>query len=104
MTHDTHIYGKIESETGMRRVLTEIRHDVATAESRSDLTTLYRRAGYLITLTYAPSWHEKFGGEEATALRAVGADEFCKTARAINHRAVQVGTEADYDEKWGHER
>ena len=102
MAHDPPIYGKIDSETGMRRIFTEIRHDVTTAESRPDLTKLYRRAGYLITLTYAPSWHEKFGTEEATALRAVGADEFCKTAKEINHRAVQVGTKADYDETWGH--
>lgn len=104
MTHDPHIYGTINSEAGMRRVFTEIRDDVASAESRPDLTKLYRRAGYLITLTFAPSWHEKFGTDEAKALRAVGADEFCKTAKEINHRAVQVGTKADYDEKWGHDR
>ena len=28
-------------------------------------------------------------------------DEFRKTARKINDRARQIGTEADYDEKWG---
>ena len=104
MTHDPHVYGNINREAGMRRVFTEIRDDVAIAESRPVLTKLYRRAGYLITLTYAPSWQEKFGTEEATALRAVGEDEFCKTAKAINHRAVLVGTEADYHEKCGHER
>ncbi len=104
MTHDPHVYGAINSEAGMRRVFTEIRQGVAIAESRPDLTKLYRRAGYLITLTYAPSWHEKFGSEEATVLRGVGADEFRKTAREINHRSVQLGIEANYDETWGHYR
>jgi len=55
MTHDLQIYSKIESETGMRRVFAEIRQDVENAASRPALTELYRRAGYLITLTYAPS-------------------------------------------------
>jgi hypothetical protein len=31
----------------------------------------------------------------------VGEEEFQKTARKINRRAGQIGTEADYDEKWG---
>jgi hypothetical protein len=61
---------------------------------------LYKRAGYLITLTYAPSWEEKFG-REASSLRKVGEEEFRKTARKINRRAEQIGTGADYDEKWG---
>lgn len=104
MTNDPHVYGKIDSEAGMRGTFLKIRHDVAIAESRPVLTKLYRRAGYLITLTFAPSWQEKFGTEEATVLRAVGEDEFARTARKINQRAIQVGTEADYDEKWGHEK
>jgi hypothetical protein len=64
------------------------------------LTELYRRAGDLITLTRAPSWEEKFGGNAAT-LRRIAREEFSRTARKINRRARQLGTEADYDEKWG---
>jgi len=104
MAQDRHIYGKIDSETGMRQVFMDIRRDVENADSRPGLTELYKRAGYLITLTYAPSWEEKFGRDEAAALRAVGEEEFSKTAKKINHRAAQIGTEADYHEKWGHER
>jgi hypothetical protein len=103
MTHDRHIYGKIDSEAGLRQVFTDIRQDVANAASRPALTELYRRAGYLITLTYAPSWEEKFGGNDA-ALRKVAEQEFCKTATEINSRAVQIGTEADYHETWGQQR
>jgi hypothetical protein len=104
MTQDRHIYGEIDSEKGMRQVYMDIRRDVENADSRPALTELYRRAGYLITLTYAPSWEEKFGRDEAAALRAVAEEEFAKTAAKINHRAAQIGTEADYHEKWGHER
>jgi hypothetical protein len=100
MTHDRHIYGTVNSKTGMKRVFSDIRRDVDSAGSRPALTELYKRAGYLITLTHAPSWHEKFG-RDAAVLRKVGEDEFRRTARKINRRAAQIGTETNYDERWG---
>jgi hypothetical protein len=54
----------------------------------------------LITLTHASSWQEKFG-RDATSLREVGEEEFRKTAKKINRRAAQIGTEADFDDTWG---
>jgi hypothetical protein len=100
MTHDRHIYGEVNSKTDMRQVFAKIRHDIDDAKSRPALTELYKRAGYLITLTHAPSWREKFG-RHAAALRAVGEEEFRKTAKKINRRAAQVGTDANFDDKWG---
>ncbi len=100
MSEDRHIYGTVNSKTGMRRVFMDIRRDVEHARSRPALTELYKRAGYLIALTQAPSWEKKFGGE-AVRLRHVGQDEFRKTAHKINRQANAIGTEADYDEKWG---
>ena len=100
MTNSRLIYGEIDNRIDMEEVFTAIRSDVSKAESRADLTELYRRAGYLITLTYAPSWEEKFG-KEAITLRKVGEEEFRKTAKKINRRAEQIGTKADYDETWG---
>ena len=100
MATNRHIYGEINSKTGMKNVFLAIRNDVERAGSRPALTELYKRAGYLITLTHAPSWKEKFG-KEAGGLRKVGEEEFAKTARKINSRAKQIGAEADYDEKWG---
>ncbi len=97
------IYGEINSKTDMKRVFSEIRRDVQEAKSRPALTELYKRAGYLITLTHAPSWHEKFS-KEADELRALGEDEFKKTAHTINRRAAAIGTEANYDETWGTDR
>jgi hypothetical protein len=100
MSGDRHIYGEINNKTGMKRVFTAIRRDVGTAKSRPALTELYKRAGYLIALTHAPSWEQKFG-KEAFGLRDIGEDEFRKTAHKINQRAAKIGTDADYDEKWG---
>jgi hypothetical protein len=100
MAKDRHIYGEVNSKTGMKRVFTDIRRDVQDAKSRPALTELYKRAGYLITLTHAPSWKEKFG-RDAAGLRRVGEEEFRKTARKINRRAEQIGTDADFDDKWG---
>lgn len=100
MTPDRQIYGEINSKTDMEQVFTAIRRDVDQADSRPALTELYRRAGYLITLTHSPSWEEKFG-QQAKALRKLGEQEFRKTAQMINRRAEQIDTEADYDEKWG---
>ena len=100
MAHDTHIYGEVTSKASLKKIFTEIRHEVEKANSRPDLTKLSKRAGYFITLTHAPAWAEKFG-RELGALRKVAQEEFGTTARTINHRATQIRTEADYDETWG---
>ncbi len=100
MAQATQIYGQVSNQSNLRGIFRDIRRDVTQAKSRPALTELYKRAGYLITLTHAPSWKEKFGRRAAT-LRQVAEKEFSQTARKINHQAEQIGAEADYDEKWG---
>jgi hypothetical protein len=100
MARDTHIYGEVNSKADLKKIFGDIRQNVEEAKSRPALTELYKRAGYLITLTHAPSWEEKFG-KEAMQLRRLAEEEFGTTARKINRRAEQIGTEADYDEHWG---
>src|SRR3954471_968872 len=102
MAEKRYVYGEVENKTDLKGVFTAIRGDVDSAKSREALTELYRRAGYLVTLTHAPSWKEKFKGE-ATELREAATDEFARTAQAINRRAGTIGTDADYDETWGHD-
>src|SRR5256886_46489 len=97
---ERNIYGEVENKADVAHIFSEINQDIDGAKSREDLTELYKRAGYMITLTYAPSWEEKFGREAGT-LRRVGQDEFRKTARKINRRAQAIGADADYDERWG---
>jgi hypothetical protein len=100
MSRSRDIYGEVNNETDLRHIFQDICEDVDDAESRPALTELYRRAGYLLTLTHAPSWEEKFG-ERTERLREVGKREFGETARKINHRAAEIGTQADYRETWG---
>lgn len=100
MTDDRHIYGEISNKTNLRDVFLQIRKDVDEADSREALTELYRRAGYLITLSYASAWQKKFG-EDIEEIRETAEEEFGTTARKINSRAEDIGTEADYDEAWG---
>jgi len=94
-----HVYGEVDNKTDYKSIFRAIRRDVEGAKSREELTELYRRAGYLITLTHAPAWKMKFG-PEVEDLRSVGEEEFARTARAINRRAKEIGTEPDYDEIW----
>ena len=101
MTKDTtHIYGEVNNKTGLKHIFVKIREDVEKANSREDLTELYKRAGYLITLTHAASWEEKFG-KELKELRALAEEEFSRTVCKINSQAKQIGTDANYDETWG---
>ena len=100
MSKARHIYGDINNKSDLKRVFTLIRSDVENAKSRPALTELYKRAGYLITLTHAPSWQEKFGSD-SKVLRSVWEDEFRKTARKINRQASKIDTPADFDETWG---
>lgn len=83
MADQRHIYGEIDNKTNLHDVFLAIRHDVDDAATREDLTELYRRAGYLVALSYAPAWQEKFG-KAVGEIREVAEEEFARTARKIN--------------------
>lgn len=100
MAEGRRMYGEIDNQTDLKAVFSEIRNDTEHAKSRAGLTELYRRAIYLITLAEAPAWETK-SGDELDEIRKAAEEEFGKTARKINHRAEMVGTDANYDEKWG---
>lgn len=100
MAEDRHVYGEINNKTNLRDVFLQIRKDVEQADARDALTELHRRAGYLITLSYAPAWQEKFG-DDINEIREVAEEEFVRTAKKINSRAEEIGTDADYAEEWG---
>ena len=100
MSQNRNVSGEVGSEIDLRRTFEDIREDVSRAESGPALAELYRRAWYLITLTYAPPWGEKFD-ERGENLRRIAEREFQETARMISHRAAQLGTKVDYHETWG---
>ena len=93
MAEDRHVYGAVNNKTGMKRVFTGIRRDVAGAKSRPALTELYKRAGYMITLTYAPSWGEKFGREAGSLRRTIVAPLVGLQSSGERWRAAWVSNE-----------
>ena len=79
---DEHVYGEVENESDLRRIFAAIREDVSRTTTREDLTRLYRRAEYLVTLTFSPAWQNKFG-DSIEELRRVAKAEFATTAREM---------------------
>jgi hypothetical protein len=93
-------YGHVQGVADVDRIFDAIRADVAQAQSRTDLTRLYRRAGYLVTLTYSRPWRVKFG-DQLPLLRQEAQDQFVAAVREINRRARDLGVDADYAERPG---
>jgi hypothetical protein len=98
MTRD-HRYSEIDDKADLRRIFREIREDVENATTRENLTELYKRTGYMITMTHATPLEEKHD-REMKRRREITETEFATTVRAINNRAKNIGTEADYNENW----
>ena len=98
MTRD-HRYSEIDDKADLRRIFREIREDVEKATTRENLTELYKRTGYMITMTHATPLEEKHD-REMKRRREITETEFATTVRAINNRAKNIGTEADYNENW----
>jgi hypothetical protein len=94
------VYGHVDTKADIDKIFSEIRGDIKNAKSRATLTELYRRAGYLITLTYAPSWEERFG-HKAASLRKEAEADFRETVKRLNKHAESIGEKGDYDEAWG---
>ena len=99
-TSEWDVYKDVKSEAGFREIFRRIRHEVERADSRPALTELYKRAAYLIKLTYSPGWKQSLG-QQVSQLRSLGKEEFGITAQSINRRAAEIGFRSDYDETWG---
>lgn len=100
MSDASNIYQSVDNKTDVHELALKIREDVEVAESRAAVTELHRRAGYLLTLSHSSAWKEKFG-DDIGEIRDTAQEEFGITARKINRRAEDIGTDADYDESWG---
>jgi|SRR5215510_60288 len=93
------VYLEIDSKAVLQNAFLEIRDEVEGAASRSALTDLYNRAGYLVTLAYDAFWERKFF-EDIEDIHHTAEEEFGKTARKINSRAEKLGIHGNYDEIW----
>ena len=98
MTRDIHSDGEVH-EKDLHNVFREIREEVEKAQTRENLTELYKRTGYMITMTHATPVEEKHD-REMKRRRETTEREFSRTVQAINKRAKEIGTEADYHENW----
>lgn len=97
MAKDTLVH-EIHDRTDVRRTFKEIQDLLEKAESREDLTELYKQTVYMILMTHSSPLNEK--DLEMKRRRETTEREFTSTVRLINQRAKEMGVEADYSEDW----
>lgn len=93
------VYLEIDSQTVLKEAFAEIREEIDYAASSYDLTDLYNRAGYLITLANDAFWERKFS-DDIEQIHQTAEEEFRKTAHRINQQAERIGLDGHYDEVW----
>jgi hypothetical protein len=98
MTRDTLIHEIHHDRTDVRPTFKEIREAVEKAETREDLTELYKQAVYMILMTHSSPLNEK--DREMKRRRETTEREFARTVHQINKRAKEIGMEAGYSEDW----
>src|SRR5688572_16690223 len=98
MAKDTLIEEIHEDRKHVRRTFKEIREVLEKAESKEDLTELYKQTVYMILMTHSAPLNEK--DMEMKKRRETAEREFARTVHMINDRAKQLGIEAEYSEDW----
>lgn len=100
MTKDTLINEEVNSDrTDLRHTFKDIREALEKAQTREDLTELYKQTVYMILMTHSSPVEGQLG-KELRKRRATTEKEFARTVRLINKRAKQIGVEAGYSEDW----
>jgi uncharacterized protein YegL len=99
MTRDTLINEEIHSDrTDVQHTFQEIRDALEKAQSREDLTELYKQTVYMILMTHSTPVDEK--DKEMKRRRETTEKEFARTVRLINEQAKKIGVEPNYNENW----
>ena len=98
-TSEPHDKNDVNPRTDMRGTFKEIRDDVEKAQTKEDLTELYKRSVYMILMTPSSPVDEKLDREMKTR-RETAEREFVRVVRLINRHAEKIGVEADYTEDW----
>ena len=98
MTKDT-LLDEVHVGKDVRRTFQEIREAVEKAQSKEDLTELYKQTVYMILMTHSSPIDEKHD-KDMRKRREVTEREFTDTVRLINKQAEKLGVEADYNENW----
>jgi hypothetical protein len=98
MARDTLIEEIHEDRKHVRRTFKEIRDVLEKAETKEDLTELYKQTVYMILMTHSSPLNEK--DREMKRRRETAEHEFSRTVRLINRQAKKIGVETDYSEDW----
>ena len=98
MAKDTLIEEIHQDRKDVKRTFKEIREVLEKAETKEDLTELYKQTVYMILMTHSSPLNEK--DREMKRRRESAEREFVRTVRMINRRAKKIGVEADYNEDW----
>jgi hypothetical protein len=98
MTKDSLIEEIHQDRKDVRRTFKDVREVLEKAESKEDLTELYKQTVYMILMTHSAPVNEK--DREMKRRRESTEREFIRTVRMINRRARKIGVEADYSENW----
>jgi hypothetical protein len=98
MSKDTLIEEIHEDRRHVRRTFKEIRDVLEKAQTKEDLTELYKQAVYMILMTHSSPVNEK--DQDLKQRRETVEREFRRTVGMINQRAKKIGVEADYSEDW----
>ena len=89
------VYGDITKLGDIREINRRLRREMSEAETRDEIAELKRRSDYLCTLTYAPSWQQRFG-RKTVRFRTAARQEDVKTTHAANRYARKRGFEPSY--------
>ena len=98
MAKDTLIEEIHHDRKDVRHTFEDIRNVLEKAESKEDLTELYKQAVYMILMTHSSPLNEK--DREMKRRRKMTEREFVRTVAMINRQATKIGVEADYSEDW----
>ena len=82
----------------VRHTFEDIRNVLEKAQSKEDLTELYKQAVYMILMTHSSPLNEK--DREMKRRRETTEGEFARTVHMLNEQAKKIGVEADYSEDW----
>lgn len=85
--------------TDVRGKFREIRDTVDQAQSREDLTELYKRSVHVILMTHSSPVDSKVD-RDLKKRRDAAEREFTRTVRTINRRAKKIGVDSDFSESW----
>lgn len=99
MTRESLIDEMQSDPTDVRGRFKELRGALDKAQTREDLTELYKRSVHMILMTHSSPLDEK-EDKDLKRRRLAAEREFARTVRMINRRAEKIGLESDYDENW----